>query len=450
MKRRDFIKMLCAAGISAPFAPYWLRAAEAAAAPYNGDLLIFVNTQGGWDPVQFCDPKGGLRPEFDAADIETAGNLRYAPMSSGADPYAFDFFDTFHDQMVVIQGVNMQTNAHGPGVTNAFQGSFASGFPTLAAAFAASVARDLPMSYMVTGNYRSTGGLLPYTAVSQADLIASLALPNQGSLNNGLTDKRIPDDIFAMADAARRARIDRILANDQLMPRRRQFLQYFSSAVDGAQAVENLGSILPPDDFQTTDEKGFENDLVKQADVILHAMAAGITVAADAEFLDNRFDTHANHSQQQGEMLARLVYGVRFLWDRAAAIDARVGSNISGRLVVVLNSDFGRTPGINSDGGTDHWPTSSVIVMRRDFSTNGIGDRAVGYSTNDGLYLSGRINPATLAIDEAGGVELTSAHVHKALRNYLGIGAAPVLSNVGFSGVEDVNMFNSSYSTPQT
>lgn len=449
MKRRDFIKMLCAAGISAPFAPYWLRAAEAAAAPYGGDLLIFVNTQGGWDPVQFCDPKGDLRTDFDTTDITTAGNLRYAPLSSNGSPYAFDFFDRFHQETVVVQGVNMQTNAHGPGITNAFQGSFASGFPTLSAAVAAALARELPMSYMVTGNYRSTGGLLPYTAVSQADLIASLALPNQGDLNNGLVDKRIPEDVFDMVDAARRARLDRILADEHLMPRRRRLLQYFSSAVDGSQAVENLGAILPPDGFQVLDEKGFENDLVKQADVILHAMAAGITVAADAEFLDNRFDSHADHSEQQGEMLARLVYGVRFLWDRAAAIDARVGSNISNRLVVVINSDFGRSPAINSDGGTDHWPTSSVMVMRKDFSANGIGNRAVGYSTNDGRYLPGRINPATLAIDESGGVELTSAHVHRALRRYLGILDAPVLSNVGFPGIEDVNIFNAAYRTPQ-
>lgn len=450
MKRRDFIRMLCAAGISAPFAPLWLRSAEAAAAPYAGDLLIFVNTQGGWDPAQFCDPKGDLRTDFDDADIVTAGNLRYAPLSFNNNPYAFDFFDRYHDRMVVIQGVNMQTNAHGPGITNAFQGSFASGFPTLSAAFAAAVARELPMSYMVTGNYRSTGGLLPYTAVSQADLIASLALPNKGDLNNGLADQRIPPDIFAMVDAARRARLDRILADEHLMPRRRQLLQYFSSAVDGAQAVENLGTLLPPDGFQTLDEKGSENDLVKQADIILHAMAAGITAAADAEFLDNRFDSHADHSLQQGEMLAHLVYGIRFLWDRAAAIDARVGSNISDRLVIVVNSDFGRSPAINSDGGTDHWPTSSVIVMRKDFASNGIGNRAVGYSTNDGRYLPGRINPATLAIDETNGVEVTSAHVHRALRTHLGIVNAPVLSNVGFPGIEDISLFNPAYSTPQS
>lgn len=449
MKRREFIRMLCAAGITAPFAPYWLRAAEAAEQPYNGDLLLFINAQGGWDPVQFCDPKGDLRSDFDATDIETAGNLRYAPLEWNGQPYASDFFGSYHEQLVVIQGVNMQTNAHGPGVTNAFQGSFASGFPTLSAAFAAVAAPDLPMAYMVTGNYRSTGNLLPYTAISQADLIASLARPNKGNLNNNLPGTRIPDDVFDMVDAARRARLDRLLSDDHMMPRRRRMLEYFLSAVEGSRAVENLGAILPADGFQSLDEHGYENDLVKQADVILHAMAAGITAAADAEFLDNRFDTHADHSEQQGRMLARLVYGIRFVWQRAAAIDARTGSDLSNRLVLVINSDFGRTPAINSDGGTDHWPTSSVIVMRRNFAVNGIGDRTVGYSTNDGRYLPGRVNPVTLAVDESGGIELTSAHVHKALRNYLGIGTSPVLANVGFPGTADVNMFTAGYSTPQ-
>src|SRR5690606_11568861 len=119
--------------------------------------------------------------------------------------------------------------------------------------------------------------LLPYTAISQAELITSLARPNEGSLNNNLPGTRIPDEVFDMVDAARRARLERLLSDDHMMPRRRRMLEYFSDAVEGSRAVENLGEILPLEGFQSTDEHGYENALVKQADVILHAMAAGIT-----------------------------------------------------------------------------------------------------------------------------------------------------------------------------
>src|SRR5690606_32074200 len=143
----------------------------AAESPYAGDLLIFINTQGGWDPLQFCDPRTASRPWVAAAGIASTGRIRYANLSHDGQDYATEFFPEFGNRMVVVNGINMQTNAHTAGITNAFQGTFASGFTTLSAAMAAAKAPTLPMSYMVTGNYRSTGDLLPYTAISQSSLI---------------------------------------------------------------------------------------------------------------------------------------------------------------------------------------------------------------------------------------------------------------------------------------
>jgi len=456
MKRREFLKMLSAAGVSVAFAPHWIRAAEAAVDSYTGDLLIFINTQGGWDPLQFCDPKAEFR-NFGNNAIASAGNIRYARLSTNETGatynYAFDFFDTFHDRMVVVNGINMQTNAHSAGITNAFQGTFASGYPTLSAAFAGVKAPTLPMSYMVTGNYRSTGGLLPYTALSDASLIEDLSLPNVtgAQLDNNLRitpthGHRMPQDVFARVAEAQRARRRRLLEDSKAMPRWREMLQYFDSAVEGNDAVEALGSIIPEEGFRDRDERGIPNELVKQADIFLHSMAAGLTSAVDAEFSDQPFDTHANHDRLQGERLAELVYGIRFIHERAAEIDARLETNLAGRIVIVIVSDFGRTPIINSDGGTDHWPTTSAIVMRESFSTNGIGNRNVGFSDDE--YRSGRINPLTLERSETG-IEITSAHIHDALRRHLGIAGAPQLGLVGLPIDEELALFNGAVQTPQ-
>lgn len=427
------------------------------AVPYGGPLLLFVHAYGGWDPVQFCDPKGDLARGFGVDDIAAAGGLNYAPTSwtdTGSGliyDYSTAFFPEFHRRMIVVQGINMQTNAHGPGTANAFQGTFSSGYPTLAAAMSAVLANSLPLSYLVTGEYRSTGGLLPYTAINRTDVIRSLASPNEGiDLNNGIAPNRMPDEVLRMIDTERSERLDRKLSSETLMPRWRNSALHYKAAARNTAAIRRLGEILPEEGLQTHDEHLYENSLVEQSDIVLHAMAAGLTAAGDVQFPSARFDSHVDHINWQNRVLARLVYGVRFLWRRAEELDQRAGLNISDRLTVVIVSEFGRTPQFNNDGGTNHWPTTSAIIMRKDFETTGIGSRTVGYSTNDGRYQPGRINPVTLEPDESGGIELTSAHLHKALREYLGIADSPVLARFGFPGVESVNMFTPGLATPQT
>jgi hypothetical protein len=132
-------------------------------------------------------------------DIVSAGDLRYAPMSWESEQgevyhYADDFFPVFQNKILVVNGINMQTNAHRPGQVNSFQGTFASGFPTLAAAFCAAKAPDLLMGYLATANYRSTGGLIPYTAINQPDLLLALIEPFlQGETPKGMFEQA-PDE----------------------------------------------------------------------------------------------------------------------------------------------------------------------------------------------------------------------------------------------------------------
>ena len=452
MQRRQFLKLL-GASCAAPIIAGWPRLAVASQG-YSGPLLIFVHAFGGWDPLQFCDPKADHGRGYRADEIETAGNLRFAPMEwthrdGGTFAYARDFFQSFHQQCVVINGINMQTNAHRAGMVNAFQGTFSESYPTLSAAHCAALSPDSLMGYVVTGEFSSTGGLIPYTALNSSKVLDSLANPNVSvaGIPNNIQPFRMPETVFDLVDVARAERLDRILARRDLLPRRRKTLEHFKSAMDGFEGLEKLGSVLPPDGFQERDERFFRNPIVKQADMALHVMAAGLAVSADMQ-TSARFDSHSDHEYRQGYAFADLVYGVRFLMKRAEEIDARTGSDLSNRLTIVVHSEFGRSPKLNANKGTDHWPTTSALVMRKDFATTGIGGRTVGYSTNDGSYRAGRINPINLQPDESG-IELTSAHVHKSLRSLLGIATSPSLAGYGFPDVEDVSIFHPGAMTPQ-
>ena len=138
MKRRSFIKgslavgTPCIAGLRIPvsFASGY--------ADYRGKLLVTVQASGGWDPTCFCDPKANTPGEpiinhwAENGEVQWAGNLPYAPF---ADNRAF--FEKYHDRMLVINGIDMQTNAHDIGNVHNWTGKSEDLYPTLSAIHAA-------------------------------------------------------------------------------------------------------------------------------------------------------------------------------------------------------------------------------------------------------------------------------------------------------------------------
>jgi len=88
---------------------------------------------------------------------------------------------------------------------------------------------------------------------------------------------------------------------------------------------------------------------------------------------------------------------------------------VANKVIVMIGSDFGRTPSYNRVNGKDHWPTSSMMIMGAGIR----GNRVIGKSTT--RHVPMKVNPNTLEIDEDNGIPLTPAHIHKSLRKYLGI-----------------------------
>jgi uncharacterized protein (DUF1501 family) len=83
-------------------------------------------------------------------------------------------------------------------------------------------------------------------------------------------------------------------------------------------------------------------------------------------------------------------------------------------VVLVVGSDFGRTPGYNDGNGKDHWPITSMMALGAGIR----GNRVVGGT--DDRHRALKVNPTTLLPDD-GGIVLRPEHVHRALRRLAGI-----------------------------
>src|SRR6185312_6093524 len=120
MDRRRFMKVAGVAGLSM-MAPIAARDVRAGSNRYTGPFWVMVNASGGWDATMICDPKGGTMGSNMSVDqayapgaIGMAGNLSYAPISystNGTAVYsAQQFFEAHHQRLLVMNGVDTQTN----------------------------------------------------------------------------------------------------------------------------------------------------------------------------------------------------------------------------------------------------------------------------------------------------------------------------------------------------
>ncbi len=408
LHRRDFLKMCSAAslgvvGAGALFGPS--RAEAASPAPYEGPLWVTVHASGGWDPTSFCDPKGSQGPDdpapvnkYLAETIGVSGNHRYAPVAGNQA-----FFEKYGKKLLVVNGIDTATNGHDSGTRNVWSGKLPEGYPAFSAVVAGSLGADAPLAFLSNGGYDVTGSLVAPTRVGSSSVLTKLAWPNR-------IDPSKPDGTYHSPDtwdrvqAARAARLSRLQTNAKL-PREAQALSLLYSARLGNSDLRLLSDVLPP----TLDNSN--NGLKRQAQLAVAAYKAGLAVSANLTI--GGFDTHGNHDQNHFPRLQALTDGVDFLMEEAAR------QGVADRVVVIIGSDFGRTPWYNEGNGKDHWSITSMAFMGPGIP----GDRVIG--TTDSYHKPITVDPDTLETNTESGIRITPEHVHKALRQLAGIALNP-------------------------
>jgi len=404
LDRRSFLALAGSTGVVFGL-PTWVRGARANT-PYPGPYWVTVNAGGGWDPTMLCDPKGkatadALSPinNFLVDEILTVGPFQVAPIAGHEE-----FFQRFRDDLLVINGIDAQTVSHETGNRHTWSGSTDPNTPAFAAMVAATSDPQPTLGFLSHGGYDRTAGLIAPTRIPDTGSIADLAYPDR--MNNADPESLLyPPSVYDRLKEARAQRLERLRANARL-PRQARAMDMLAQARSGDNELVELSQYLPED----IDNSG--NPLKAQAEMAMAAFRAGVTVSASLNI--GGFDTHGNHDVDQSAALTSLLEGVAYVMDEAER------QGIADQVIVVVGSDFGRTPYYNEDNGKDHWPITSMMLMGPGIT----GGRVIG--ATDGEQLAKAVDPTTLA-EDPNGVFITPGHINAALRELAGIEDDPLV-----------------------
>jgi hypothetical protein len=414
--RRDFLKLcgLAGLGLALPIAASsdWemagrpAHAAEQGDEPYPGPYYVVFNASGGWDTTYLMDPKGanGINRLYQVGDIQTQGNHHFAPNKSHAQGGMANeaFYAEFGAELLCLNGLDYSVNNHSPGARYMATGKLDSlAYPTFAALVAACRGGSCPLAFLTFGNYSSTGNLV---AMSRVPYLPSLQRIANADAVDGNPRAPYHDD-FAIERVERALREQRELRGDiPRLPRTERSENMLYMAQTNSKALQRVTPHIPKD---VPKER-----LAQQAEIALASFKAGVCVSANLDI--GQFDSHANNDPDQMRLIPEFLAGVAYLLRRAADLGIRE------QMVVVLQSEMGRTPTYNAGNGKDHWSIGSALFLGRGVK----GNRVVG--ATDEKQFAVPLNPSNLQVDAERGIRVRPEHVHEALRELAGIADHPL------------------------
>jgi hypothetical protein len=409
--RRDFLK------IAGAVIPSWglIPIASAQSSLYSGKVLINVHASGGMDASSWADPRETDATMNNYAAARTpavvAGNIRAAPMGSNAV-----FFQRYFQNMLVINGVNSETNSHDDGTRAHATGMLAMNYPNLSELFASVQGKGIPMPWLNAGGMSTSVGLAPATPMPDGNSFRTLLSPNSATATNDYMKAGDVQKVLA-------ARAERVKAQaaGNLVPRSQLVNAQFDAASNSRALLARVSDFLPAT---------FDN----AAHVGLVAAQAGIT--STLQFASGGFDGHGQLANSYAQSLPRLTDLVDYIITKSGTM------GIAPRIFIRIYSEFGRTP-LNTGNGKDHWSVGTQVLMEA--TPPAWGNRVFGASGPRHQQL--KIDPATGAVDAVNGKVIAPRHIHDALRKYLGIQTADPKYQLRVPTTENFDFFNSNAKT---
>ncbi len=406
--RRDFLKLcgMAGFGLAVPFRLPSARAGETKDEPYAGPYYVVFNASGGWDTTYLMDPKGvnGINRLYKEGDILTKGAHKYAPIKKHAvgGMCNEDFYAEFGNELLTVNGLDYAVNNHSPGARYMATGKLDSlAYPTFAALVAACRGSSCPLAFLTFGNYSATGNLVAMSRVPYMQSLLKIASADGVEGN----DKVPYHDKFALD------RIEQALregheasALQPRLPRAERGENMLYAAQVNSKALQRVTQYIP----KTIPKER----LSQQAEIALASFRAGVCVSANLDI--GQFDSHANNDPDQMKLLPEFLAGIAYLVRRAGELKIR------DQLVIVIQSEMGRTPTYNPGNGKDHWSIGSALFLGRGIK----GNRVIG--ATDEKQFAVPLDPQALKLSKDKGIRVRPEHIHESLRELAGIADHPL------------------------
>jgi hypothetical protein len=395
MKRRDFLKYLSSATL---FVPSLWHGKLAANAPTdeNDRFWFCFNAQGGWDPCFSSDPVAHERYSFYTQDqVGVAGNLTFPPYLIDGDQVTYhqtagiageptqDFFAKYQNDLVLVRGIDIETNSHSVGQRTMWSGTSREGFPSIGALISAFHADTsgvtLPISWLSTGGYDTSADLVPITRIGQPQSLRDISEPYLSPY--GYPEERFSyfhEETIQLMLEHQRSRTQRLTQQTNLPPHIKATIDRVNVSRGAEPVFSNLSAGLDSVTPMAGVNDPFANHrLIPKARIALAGMKAGVSKAAMLGF--GGFDTHQNHDNLNGHRLRtqELFETVDYV------VESMKEAGLWDRTNIIIGSDFARTRYNKTPDdddfemkGKDHWPITSMMFMGADFE----GGRVVGES----------------------------------------------------------------------
>ena len=403
----------------------------------TGRLLVTLQLDGGVDVTMFTDPKVNVSNEpkinhwADELEPDQIGGISFAPVARNRE-----LFERFGADLMVVNGVDAQTNSHETGRLFNWTGRNAEGQPSLSALFAAAESPEQPLAYSVFGGVSRTEGIIGYNRFDDLNVLRRLTQPNVDSWSG--ETKRWEADL-ARSQQLLEADVTRLLNQSGLSVRERLSMIQFNEARERRDSLSRLAELIPPESEIAPREDlnaggmNFSSNLKQQMQSALLVFKSGLGSAADLSL--GGFDSHEENEPIQEALLSHIYEALVYFWDYAEEL------GLADRIFLVMGSDFGRTNFINEGNGKDHWPIGSYVMMERGALW---GDRVVGQT--DELHFARGIDPDTLKV-KSNGLVMTPSHIHKAIQGHLGIDEFASDASFGLANTETLPLFDPFLST---
>jgi hypothetical protein len=346
LSRRSFLAGLGAGAVTLGFGDL-IQPAVAKALARNDKRVLVVWLSGGVSQLETWDPKPGTNT---GGPFQTVATSVPGVHICELLPYTAKLMH----RMALIRGINTMENDHGKGYVIMHTGRRpepAMTYPHLGAACARLLGHDdNPLPGYIHITPRGNGGVNAADAAFLGPRFASVAL------DDGKAPANIsrPVDLSPETDRIRQGL--RIRASERFLRRRRtaQTEAYTQSYDQAARLMKQRGL------FDTSAEPEKVRDRYGRHDFGRHCLMARRLLEGGATFVKvthSNYDTHHEnfdfHIEQLGE------------FDRPFAVlleDLEARGMLDSTLVIVM-SEFGRTPNINRNYGRDHWGTAWSIAL---------------------------------------------------------------------------------------